>query len=122
MEVESFTDMQKNPFDELANNESLYIDDPKKALKNWFEREGYELEFKVEEKGYAQFHCEDDFYDSDEDEVLDRTGDFEGRRKRRMRMAEVGKDTIETNDTLVKKHDEFEKEILEVKVEESFGA
>ena len=57
MEVESFTDMQKNPFDELANNESLYIDDPKKALKNWFEREGYELEFKVEEKGYAQFHC-----------------------------------------------------------------
>ena len=120
MEVESFTDMQKNPFDELANNESLYIDDPKKALKNWFEREGYELEFKVEEKGYAQFHCEDDFYDSDEDEVLDRTGDFEGRRKRR--MAEVVKDTIETNDTLVKKHDEFEKEILEVKVEESFGA
>ena len=46
-----------NPFAELANNESLYIDDPKKALKNWFEREGYELEFKVEEKGYAQFHC-----------------------------------------------------------------
>ena len=53
MEVESFTDMQKNPFDELANNESLYIDDPKKALKNWFEREGYELDFKVEEKGYS---------------------------------------------------------------------
>ena len=38
---------------ELANNESLYIDDPEKALKNWFEREGYELDFKVEEKGYS---------------------------------------------------------------------
>ena len=33
-------------------------------------------------------------------------------------MAEVGKDTIETTDTLVKKHDEFEKEILEVKQEQ----
>jgi len=175
MEEESFPDMQKNPFAELANNESLYIDDPKKALKNWFEREGYELEFKVEEKGYAQFHCrinlpvdgepnfaeaqvkgkkkeaviqaaleacrvldrlgvlrpsqqtrmerkvkkweEDDFYDSDEDEFLDRTGDIEERRKRRMRMAGVGKDTIETYDTLVKKHEEAEKEILEIEVE-----
>ena len=56
---------------------------------------------------------EDDFYDSDEDEFLDRTGDIEERRKRRMRMAGVGKDTIETYDTLVKKHEAAEKEILE---------
>jgi len=175
MDDEKFPDMQKNPFAELANNEDLYIEDPKKALRNWFEREGYELEFKVEEKGYAQFHCridlpvdgdpnfaeaqvkgkkkeaiiqaaleacrvldrlgvlrpsqqtrmerkvkkweEDDFYDSDEDEFLDRTGDIEERRKRRMRMAGVGKDTVETYDTLVQKHEAVGKEIAEVETE-----
>eukprot|EP00090_Calanus_glacialis_P045206 TRINITY_DN8245_c0_g1_i1.p1 TRINITY_DN8245_c0_g1~~TRINITY_DN8245_c0_g1_i1.p1 ORF type:complete len:740 (-),score=270.81 TRINITY_DN8245_c0_g1_i1:59-2278(-) len=175
VDEEKFPDMQKNPFAELANNEDLYIEDPKKALRNWFEREGYELEFKVEEKGYAQFHCridlpvdgepnfaeaqvkgkkkeaviqaaleacrvldrlgvlrpsqqtrmerkvkkweEDDFYNSDEDEFLDRTGDIEERRKKRMRMAGVGKDTIETYDTLVKKHETAEKEIFEAEGE-----
>jgi len=175
VDEEKFPDMQKNPFAELANNEDLYIEDPKKALRNWFEREGYELEFKVEEKGYAQFHCridlpvdgdpnfaeaqvkgkkkeaviqaaleacrvldrlgvlrpsqqtrmerkvkkweEDDFYDSDEDEFLDRTGDIEERRKRRMRMAGVGKDTVETYDTLVQKHEAAEKEIAETETE-----
>jgi len=175
MDDEKFPDMQKNPFAELANNEDLYIEDPKKALRNWFEREGYELEFKVEEKGYAQFHCridlpvdgdpnfaeaqvkgkkkeaviqaaleacrvldrlgvlrpsqqtrmerkvkkweEDDFYDSDEDEFLDRTGDIEERRKRRMRLAGVGKDTVETYDTLVGKHEAVVKEIAETETQ-----
>ena len=60
---------------------------------------------------------EDDFYVSDEDEFLDRTCDIEERRKRSMRMAGVVKDTIETYDTLVKKHEEAEKEELEVEVE-----
>ena len=55
---------------------------------------------------------DDDFYDSDEDEFLDRTGDIEEKRKRRMRMAGVGKDTIETYDTLMKKHEDTEKEIM----------
>jgi len=175
MDEDKFPDMQKNPFAELANNEDLYIEDPKKALRNWFEREGYELEFKVEEKGYAQFHCridlpvdgdpnfaeaqvkgkkkeaviqaaleacrvldrlgvlrpsqqtrmerkvkkweEDDFYDSDEDEFLDRTGDIEERRKRRMRLAGVGKDTVETYDTLVGKHEAVVKEIAETETQ-----
>lgn len=40
----------ENPFaviEEPAINEDLYIEDPKKALKNWFEREGYDLDYKV---------------------------------------------------------------------------
>ena len=50
-DAEEFPDMKKNPFSELANNESLYVEDPKKCLKNWFEREGYDLEYNVSEKG-----------------------------------------------------------------------
>ena len=56
-DAEEFPDMEKNPFAELANNESLYVDDPKKCLKNWFDREGFDLEYKVEEKGFGQFSC-----------------------------------------------------------------
>ena len=34
-------DMEENPFSlDTAENEELYIDDPKKALKGYFEREG----------------------------------------------------------------------------------
>ena len=34
-------DMEENPFAlDLPENEELYIDDPKKALKGYFEREG----------------------------------------------------------------------------------
>merc|ERR1712242_140477 len=57
---------------------------------------------------------EDDFYDSDEDEFLDRTGDIE---ERRMRLAGVGKDTVETYDTLVGKHETVIKEIAETEAQ-----
>ena len=172
---EEFPDMEKNPFAELANNESLYIEDPKKCLKNWFDREGYDLDYKVEEKGFAEFYCrvelpvdgqpnfaeaqvkgkkkeavvqaaleacrildrlgllkqsqqtrlerkvkkweDDDFYDSDEDEFLDRTGDIALKRKKRMKMAGMAKDTIETYDSLKKKYEDIEKEQEEVEVE-----
>ena len=165
---DQFPDMEKNPFAELANNESLYIDDPKKCLQNWFNREGYDLEYKVEEKGFSQFSCrielpvdgqpnfaeaevkgkkkecvvqaaleacrildrlgllkqsqqtrmerkvkkweDDDFYDSDEDEFLDRTGEIEQKRKKRMKMAGVAADTVETYDSLTKKFEELKKE------------
>ena len=36
--------MEKNPFAELADNESLYIDDPKKMIEKWFDREGYDFD------------------------------------------------------------------------------
>nr|CAG4643049.1 EOG090X026V [Ilyocryptus agilis] len=50
---------EENPFAviEAPLQENLYLDDPKKTLRGWFEREGYELEYMVEEKNYAHFVC-----------------------------------------------------------------
>ena len=42
---------------------------------------------------------DDDFYDSDEDTFLDRTGTIE--KKRFQRMKKAGKDKVETYDSLV---------------------
>merc|ERR1712029_397056 len=59
---------------------------------------------------------DDDFYDSDEDEFLDRTGDIEMKRKKRMKLAGVTTDTIETYDSLTKKVEEVEKEQKELEI------
>ncbi|GAB6031709.1 hypothetical protein CHUAL_009458 [Chamberlinius hualienensis] len=48
-----------NPFaleNDNVNDES-YFDDPKKTLRGWFEREGYDLQYNVEEIGQAHFLC-----------------------------------------------------------------
>lgn len=129
------------------NDESFYSSDPKKALKTYFDREGDELFYEVEELGTGKFKCRvrlpiynnlgeamyaeaqghgkkkeivaqcaleacrvldaqgvlreskdgkstakrkqkdwenNDFYDSDEDNYLDRTGDIEKKRIKRM--------------------------------------
>lgn len=54
-------DEGENPFANIINNpenEKLYIDDPKKALKGFFEREGYdEPEYNVQENGNGKFKC-----------------------------------------------------------------
>lgn len=163
---------EENPFASL--NEELYLDDPKKTLRGWFEREGYDLpsyetedisqgfyKCKVElpvpgpaggplvaivehkgKKKEAVIQCaleacrlldrqgvlrqakhesherkkrdwaENDYYDSDDDDFLDRTGDVQRKRIRRMRDA-VGKDNafVENYDTLITKYNEVTKEL-----------
>nr|CAG4650782.1 EOG090X026V [Simocephalus serrulatus] len=175
-DAEDENPLAENPFamtDDLLN-ENLYLDDPKKSLRGWFEREGYELEYKVEEKNYAHFICrvelpiespngapivaeasvkggkkkeavvqcaleacrildrhgvlrqskheskvrprkrqfDDDYYSSDEDTFLDRTGTVE--RKRQARMKEKVGDFVETFESLSLKLQNITKEIADV--------
>ncbi len=47
-----------NPFSVIEEkDESFYSDDPKKALKNFFDREGDELEYEVDELAPGKFKC-----------------------------------------------------------------
>lgn len=164
----------ENPFALSTANEDLYIDDPKKTLRGWFEREGYDLQYNVEEKGYSHFVCtvelpidsptgepvvaeasvkgkkkeavvacaleacrildrfgelrkshhegrkrkqknweENDFYDSDEDTFLDRTGTIEKKREMRKKLTKK-EEEVDTYDTLVEKLKGVEGEIIQV--------
>lgn len=44
---------------------------------------------------------EEDFYDSDDDNFLDRTGDIDTKRKKRMRKFGKAAETVDTYETLV---------------------
>jgi len=166
-----------NPFATIeTENEDLYINDPKKALNSYFEREGLDLpEYEFHEAGFGKWKCtielpidgpngeslvaeavvsgkrkdavvacaleacrmldrhgelrksaqesrkkkrrnweDDDFYDSDEDTFLDRTGTIE--KKREMRKMKVGKaeQSTETYATLSEKHKGILEEIAEI--------
>ncbi|XP_041971042.1 kanadaptin [Aricia agestis] len=173
-DAEEEPDLAENPY-ASTGNEELYLDDPKKTLRGYFEREGHELVYNCEERGIGQFICKvelpiddargnpviaevihkgkkkeaviacaleacrildragllrqakhesrkrkerdwsaDDYYDSDEDTFLDRTGAVE--KKRRARMEKHGVVVQEsskplTYDDLLNKMAEIEKTI-----------
>ncbi|XP_015117083.1 kanadaptin [Diachasma alloeum] len=166
------TDLTENPYAQ-SNNEELFLDDPKKTLRGWFEREGHDLQYQTEEKGLGQFLCwvdlpidggrtaraealvkgkkkesvvqcaleacrildrhgllrqathegrkrksrnweEEDYYDSDEDNFLDRTGTVERKREQRMRNAGKLEAKVETYSSLMDKHSEVQGKINKI--------
>ncbi|KAL5009147.1 hypothetical protein ScPMuIL_014728 [Solemya velum] len=176
-EEDAYDITENNPFAALnPENEELYLDDPKKTLKGYFEREGYEQpEYTVSDEGSGKFRCrvelpidtpsgqpiyaevvvsgkkreavvacalegcriidrhgllraskheshkrkkknweEDDFYESDEDTFLDRTGTIEKKREMRMHKSSQKGVKAETHDSLVEKHKSLLSEIAEI--------
>ncbi|KAL4228390.1 Kanadaptin [Mactra antiquata] len=176
-EIEEEDDNAENPFASIEpENEALYINDPKKSLNGYFEREGLELpEYEFHEAGFGKWKCtielpidapngepivaevvvsgkkreaviacaleacrildrhgelrksaqesrkrkqrnweEDDFYDSDDDVYLDRTGAIE--KKRALRKEKIGKKEkdAETYESLLEKHKNIVTEIEEI--------
>lgn len=169
------TDLTENPYAQ-TNNEDLYIDDPKKALRGFMEREGAEFEYDCTEQGIGQFLCkvvlpiddergrpivaevlhkgkkkeavaqcaleacrildrhgvlrqatheskkrkaknwqDNDFYDSDDDTFLDRTGTIE--RKRENRMKQKQPQQAETYQSLLDKEKSMSERINSIQRE-----
>lgn len=171
--------MSENPYAQ-TNNEELYLDDPKKTLRGFMEREGVDFEYVCTEQGMGQFLCkvelpiddekgrpimaealhkgkkkeavvqcaleacrildrhgllrqathvsrkrkmknweENDYYDSDDDTFLDRTGSIEKKRENRMKAKAV--QSVETYESLLDKEKAISLEIrgIEKKLREA---
>jgi len=174
-------DMSRNPFAVIKEEEELNLNDPKKTLKSWYEKEGFDQpDYQCSETGYAKFKCslelpvddeqtgrplvataevtgkkkeavaqcameacrlldragvlrssksdqvsvarlrakrlqEDDFYASDEDEFLDRTGTLEVKRQKRKKMLshyqQEDKEKSETFESLSEKSGKLLEEV-----------